>query len=193
MPLSHLVNIKRFLLLLMLGSACLASAYAQVKFERESRVNFSEVPQAARSFVDSCCPGQKKIKWYREESQDGLSFEAKFQDWRGRYSIEFDSLGQVWDVEKKVKLRKLPLAIKANILRPLDSLYDSYRITKLQLQWSSPREDLAQSAKAEDSSAQAYEIVLRTHETEGGSLFQRNPLESLRRGTQKFKNHRQND
>ncbi|MEL7341524.1 MAG: hypothetical protein AAGM67_13685, partial [Bacteroidota bacterium] len=72
--------------------------HAQEKLEKERRIQDDEVPAAARSFIDSCMFGGT-IKWYSEEELDGMSVEAKLKEVGYRYSIEFDTLGQIEDVE----------------------------------------------------------------------------------------------
>ena len=106
---------------------------AQIKFEKEERVNVSEVPKKAFLYVDSLTK-QKKIKWYREINSYNTSYEAKCK-WNKRYwSMEFDSSGNFEDIEILIKYNQLPDSVKKILLSILDSFGNNYKIEKVQQQ-----------------------------------------------------------
>lgn len=138
------------------------SLLAQLKMEREYRINKKEVPLAARQLVDSCF-GEQKIRWYTEQSIEEKSFEAKFKIKRQRFSIEFDSLGRVQDFELRIKRKQIPDTIQAEIIAALNSRFNKYKIIKIQEQWVGSREALFYKAKGLPSSLPVvvnYEIVV---------------------------------
>lgn len=49
---------------------------AQNKYEQESKISFTNVPEKARLFVSKIIQS-KKVKWYKEQSNNRISFEAK--------------------------------------------------------------------------------------------------------------------
>lgn len=143
------------------------SLLAQLKMEREYRINKKEVPLAARQLVDSCF-GEQKTRWYAEQALEDKTFEAKIKIKKKgfkkqRFSIEFDTLGRVQDVELYIKLNQIPDSTQAQILAALGSRFNKYKIVKLQEQWVGSREALFYKAKGLPSSLPVvvnYEIVV---------------------------------
>ena len=136
---------------------------AQNKYEREYRLPIEEAPALARSFVDSC-QFDGRIRWYGEESLDGRSVEAKVKANGHRYSIEFDTLGQIQDVEVLIKWESLPSVARDRISSQLDDQFDKYRLRRIQRQWTAERSVLIALIREEESGTEVelrYEIVLR--------------------------------
>ena len=80
----------------------ISSVSAQLKYEKESRLAVEEVPEQARNFINTITTSNK-VKWYLEEGLDRSSIEAKFEYKDHKYSVEFDSIGILEDVEVQVK------------------------------------------------------------------------------------------
>ena len=74
------------------------SSFGQKKFEKESRISKSDLPSFAVDFAALFTDGQR-IKWYLEEGLDRNSIEAKYKRDGRHYSVEFDTLGTMEDVE----------------------------------------------------------------------------------------------
>ena len=142
------------LFLLWLG-LCLhgGSLLAQLKMEREYRVSGKQVPLAARQLVDSCFAGTK-VKWYVEEGIGYKSFEAKLKHDKKRFSIEFDTLGNVADVELEIKLEAVPERVRGAIRK--------HKIAKVQVQWRGARPQLHAKIKGREPAAVEtfYEVVV---------------------------------
>lgn len=135
----------------------------QSKFEKEYRIRSSEIHGSALNFMDSTGISEK-IKWYREESQDGITVEAKFSYLEARHSVEFDTSGKVLDIEVEIPFGNLEKGQKQNITKALDSMFSKYKIRKIQAQWTGSRQDHLQrlrSGKSIDRNAPRYEIVVR--------------------------------
>jgi hypothetical protein len=127
------------------------SLLAQLKMEREYRINKKEVPLVARQLIDSCF-GKQKVRWYAEQALADKTFEAKIKIKKQgfkkqRFSIEFDSLGRVQDVELQIKLNQIPARLQTQILAALGSRFNKYKIVKIQEQWVGSREALFYKAK----------------------------------------------
>ncbi len=136
-------------------------AQSQNKFEKEERINVNEVPDKAKSFFAEL-KLENKAKWYREFSEDGISFETKTKLHKTLYSIEFDSAGNLKDVEYIIDFNHLNKNTKRNLENQLDSLYKKYRIIKTQRQYTGKPEVLAQlinSQKSNEPYTVKYEIV----------------------------------
>lgn len=112
-------------------------AAAQVKYEQEYRVKPAETPEEAREFIEGAV-SDLKIKWYKEVQLDAVSFEAKFRLNRRKYSVEFDTLGQVEDVEVEWAFSEIPAAAREQVEGELDNAFSRYRVQKVQRQWTGP-------------------------------------------------------
>lgn len=152
----------RMLFLLWLG-LCLhgGSLLAQLKMEREYRVSAKQVPQAARQLVDSCFAGTK-VKWYAEEGIGHKSFEAKLKQDKKHFSIEFDTLGNVEDVELDIKLEAVPDKVRGAIEKHLGETFRKHKIAKVQVQWRGERSQLHAKIKGRQPATVEtfYEIVV---------------------------------
>jgi hypothetical protein len=150
-----------FLLIIVFGKV--TTALGQEKFEREFNIQAAEAPAPARVFIDNC-DFDRKIKWYKEESQEGISFEAKTKFSGNWFSIEFDTLGVVEDVEKKVSKRELDLPEIEKINIALSDKFSKFKITKIQKQWKASAKDLQSlifTGSAQGAFDLAYEVVVR--------------------------------
>jgi len=138
---------------------------AQTKFEREYRIKENEVPEKASQFVQDAFLDEK-IKWYAEESQDGKSIEAKLKYGKQKFSVEFDTLGNLQDVEKTVTLKNLDSKISDAITQSLVAEFGDYKIIKVQIQLTADNPGILKKLIKNGNSASAYsekyEIVLET-------------------------------
>lgn len=164
---------KRFMaLFLFLGLSVNLSG--QEKVEREYRVKEEKVPSAAISWANDSFDGKKKLKWYYEQSSGKNSYEAKFK-WNGHlYSVEFDTSGIIEDIEQMIKTIEIPGRTLDAILDHFDTGYDSYRIYKIQQQFSGPEENLKRYAQGggPDALIIRYEIEFKGKTPEGIYLWE---------------------
>ena len=108
-------------------------AYAQVKYEKEYRIQEVEVPQPALDFIKGI-PFSKKIKWYKEEGLKKYSFEAKTKFNDRKYSVEFDSTGILEDIEIEIPFEKIPGVTRAEILQFFENEFQKVKLSKVQFQ-----------------------------------------------------------
>lgn len=160
---------KLFLLICLLFSQVLL---AQDKYEKESRVKRSEVPDLAFTFIDSL--GIKsKIKWYKEQSLSGSSYEAKFKQGALVHSVEFDTLGSIEDVEIEVKVDKIAPKAYDGITKTFGSECTGYSIRKVQQQYTGSRDELFTIIKNENAKTTCnYELVVKCKHEGGVDLFE---------------------
>jgi hypothetical protein len=160
-----------FFLLLFVSPIILSG---QEKYERESRISIEAVPLAAQEFVNRL-PIQKKIKWYLEESLTHLSIEAKFKLNQRKYSVEFDSLGQLEDVELLATAEAISAVSRENINKLLRDSFIRYRIRKVQFQYTGETEALltviAQDSTNEDTTLK-FELIVKGKTEEGVHLYE---------------------
>ena len=148
--------------------------FAQEKLEKESRIKESEVPQDALQFIDSIGLNNKR-RWYKEESLTDISFETKFKHNQLKYSIEFDSLGIIEDVEIEVRWDDIEHKIKDMIASHLEKECLTYKIVKVQTQFTGSESELLSFLMAEkenQSLKKKYELIVRCKLQKQTSLFE---------------------
>lgn len=163
----------RFLIFLIMCSVA-NNLFAQDKFEKESRIKRSDVPSKALFFMDSI-NYNAKIKWYKEEALNSESIEAKFKHNKAKYSIEFDTLGNIEDVEIEVNWEDIETAIANSITNQLKQDCSKHKIVKIQRQFTGTENDLFSMLRKGIQSERIknkYEIVVRCSEQKEINLFE---------------------
>lgn len=148
--------------------------FARDKFEKESRIRKRDVPVKATDFMDSLNLGVR-IKWFREEGLNRNSFEAKFKHNNRKYSIEFDTSGNIEDVEIEVKLNNLESYTIDSVSAQLALDCLKYKIVKVQIQFTGSKFELLSLIKTGVKSDQIltnYEIVVRCKQQNNVELFE---------------------
>lgn len=150
------------------------NANAQQKFEMESRLKPDDVPKKALQFIDAV-EMDTRWKWYFEENLQGNSVEAKTKHQGKRYSVEFDASGKIQDVEVEKSWKEMDDQLRGSILHTLDSLFDSHKLDKIQIQYAAETnvmlEILNKKADQTDSKIQ-YEIVIKGKTTGRPKLYE---------------------
>ena len=145
-------------------TVCMAvTGYGQIKYEREFRIKEMEVPAGAIDFIHAL-PFEINTKWYKEISLDGVTVEAKFKVDNHSYSIEFDTLGNLQDIEIGKDWMELPSATRENITAHLEPLFSRYRIEKTQEQLTGEKDALIALMRDKVSShayTTRYEVEVR--------------------------------
>ena len=137
--------------------------FAQEKFEKESRIKQRDVPQKALDFIESANI-KGKMKWYLEQGLNRKSIEVKFQQNRKRYSVEFDTLGTIEDVEIELKANELPASLNNTINAQLQNDCIKYKVEKIQVQYSGSEEQLLAKLKnpaSVQNLVTKYEVVVK--------------------------------
>ncbi|MDO1451197.1 hypothetical protein Q0590_33295 [Rhodocytophaga aerolata] len=154
---------KTFFLTLFLFFYLAGCAFGQTKFEKESRLKIRQVPLQARLFVDSL-GFQQKVKWYYEQNLQGNSIEAKFKVERKLYSVEFDTVGNLQDIEIGIGWQDMPAATIENICTALHAQYTSFTIHKIQVQYKgepSALLSLLNKRQTEEPYTTNYELIVK--------------------------------
>lgn len=159
---------KYILMIALLTSGFTLSA--QYKVEKESRIKRSEVPVVALEVVQQLS-AKTKWKWYREQSIDAVSIEAKGKVSGRKCSVEFTEDGKLQDVEVVVKFDNLPDTVRAQICEALNAK-EYYKIKMLRVQDQFVGE-IPEIIKAIDLEPTAevqhrYEIEVEAHTKEDG-------------------------
>ncbi|NRB47767.1 MAG: hypothetical protein HRU41_08830 [Saprospiraceae bacterium] len=153
---------KVFFILILLFSSSIP-LFSQVKYEKEHRVSAEKVPEAATNALESR-PFYSKVKWYREESLVATTYEAKVRFQGKKLSIEFDSIGQLEDVEIIIKWSAIEDIVRTKIDQELKGVFSKYRLVKIQRQWTGNTEILLKSLPDDpppDKATKRYEIIVK--------------------------------
>jgi len=157
----HSVLIQTLLLGFLLSVSVDASS--QTKMEKEERIREKDVPENARTFLDEAGI-VNKTKWYKDIGKNEVVIEAKTKHRRTLYSIEFDTTGQIINVEYIIKFRRLAPEIKENIKKQLEAKYKKYSFLKTQKQYTGEKQalkELIRNEKTDKRFTTRYEIVLK--------------------------------
>lgn len=137
---SRMISVKKITGLLILLTLFSFPVNSQ-EFKREKEVNISKLkaPEKALDIVDRFGVTRKK-KWYKQTDFDTTSFEVKFK-WNSHfYSIEFDTTGQIIDIEKLVKWAEIEDKHKKQLQELFDNRFDKYKLKKCQIQYSGDKD-----------------------------------------------------
>ena len=144
------------------------------KEEIEKRIKSDDVPEKALEFICSIKEKKSKVKWYYEVSQNITSYEAKFNYLKKLHSVEFDSLGEIQDVEIKIKFSEIPDSTSQNIKSYFNNTFKKYNVKKTQLQLIGVIDDLKQAIenkKYQDTTIH-YEIEFYGKNDNENDLFE---------------------
>lgn len=164
-------SIKAIILLTLIF--LIQSLEAQEKLEREYRIRKDIVPLKARTFIKSLS-FLHTVKWYGEESLNGKSIEAKTKHNRRKYSIEFDTQGNLQDVEIEISKTKISNEAFKNILLNLEKEFVTFKIIKIQKQLTGSEKDIKKYIidNIRNDVILKYEIVLKGKKSKGKQLYE---------------------
>lgn len=151
----------KFLPILFLSFGIFNFSFSQNKIERELGVKPREVPTAAKDWLNDAFEDVRKPKWYLEYSQNGKSYEAKFHYNGHFHSVEFDSSGNVEDVEIEIKEAEVSREVWKEIKAYFESNYEQVKVEKIQRQFTGSKSDLEDFFDEDETEGivTRYEIV----------------------------------
>lgn len=150
------------------------SVNCQQKYEKESRLNHKDVPSVSLEFINTL-EIKSRVKWYYEEGLKSKTIEAKFKYNNKRHSVEFDTIGNIQDIEIKMMWKELPSQLKHSIHSQLNSICSRHKISKIQVQYSGSRSILLSVLKNEEKSknfTKNYEIIAKCVNDKKTELFE---------------------
>ncbi|WP_343488113.1 hypothetical protein [Allomuricauda sp. d1] len=104
------------------------------KREREFRLRPNDFPKVALVKIAPYLKEARRKRFYKEFDGEKTSYEAKFKKDRLFYSVEFDSLGVLEDVEFNIDEDDIPEESFEKIESYLQKNYERERIKKIQQQ-----------------------------------------------------------
>lgn len=148
--------------------------FAQKKYEKESRFKEKKVPSIALDFINLLAE-DRKVRWYLEEGFDRTSIEAKFKMNNQNYSVEFDRLGNLEDIEIQIKWGDLRKPLKDSVSFYLGRDCKKFKIRRIQLQYLGDHSVLLSKIKTGESTDDyivRYEIVVKCSHDNNVSLYE---------------------
>ncbi len=107
---------------------------AQAKDEHEVRIDLHEFPKKAITVIEAM-PQLKKLKLYKETDSVKISYEAKFKYKKNHYSLEFNTNGDIEDIELLIKKKQLTSKLNNALKAFFKNNYKSYNYIKIQKQY----------------------------------------------------------
>ncbi|TXE09599.1 hypothetical protein FUA26_08910 [Seonamhaeicola algicola] len=126
------MKFKNYIFLLLF---CNALCFSQVKNEKEERIKQAHFPELASSYFSFIANNASYLKFYKETDGEKVSFEAKFKLNKLHYSVEFDSIGTLEDIEILIKQKHIPKASLQKIKRHFSDKFEKIRFIKIQKQF----------------------------------------------------------
>ncbi|MGB7392852.1 MAG: hypothetical protein WA913_00525 [Pricia sp.] len=162
--------------LTLITTLCLLSysfqGLAQVKNEREYRIERNQFPEKSIRSLSGYLDAAKRIRYFKEYDGEKTSFEVKFKLNRKKHSVEFDSIGNLEDVETYIDKEDIPRPAVRDIEKYLESEFTRYRIVKIQRQY--PKSHYKEDADLLENAFQNtidtnvnYEIVVAGRKKDG--------------------------
>ncbi len=151
--------------------------FGQDKVEREYKIKQEEAPPKAIQFIYEIesVTEKTRVNWYREESADVESVEAKFKIDKQNYSIEFSTDGELQDVEIRMDERDIPTMTREAIKESLNSEFIKWSIKKVQLQWVGESQLVISSIdrnERQEGVEENYEMVIKGETDKSKSYFE---------------------
>lgn len=168
---SIVLGIMKYRLFLIFAFCGIALSLGQVKEEKEQRIPESVFPKKALTALAPYLENVRRLRYYREQDGHIVSYECKFKKDRLYYSIEFDSVGQLEDVEFLIEDKDIPDKSWDVIAAYLNEKYNLKRIKKIQQQYPLENETAQQLLSAAFKNILIpkirYEVVIHTKEENG--------------------------
>ncbi|MCB2196952.1 MAG: hypothetical protein KQH79_13910 [Bacteroidetes bacterium] len=181
-------------LILSLGLLFGSNLFAQEKTEREYRVDQKEVPIKAVQWINHNLKDVSKIKWFYEQSTGKSSYEAKLRKSKTQFSIEFDTLGIIEDIEQRYDWKKIDNLTRITIEKYFTTTYKKHQVIKIQKQFVGDSQELSALMLNDDQTGVEVNYEIEFHgktETENelweGLFNEKGELLQLRRIQQKPK------
>lgn len=164
-----------FFIAILILTGATNSLIAQEKFEKESRVHAEDAPTQAKQFIASI-DHAGRIKWYREESLNENSFEAKFKMNRKWHSIEFSTEGELLDAEIELDWDRLTPETQQKMEAQLQSDCNNFKLKRAQVQYRGTNEEVLSLISLPEQSTQhpsvRYELVFRCKKDGSTDLYE---------------------
>lgn len=133
---SHVLDTMKyriFTFLIVLSISTLVTS--QTKDEQEKRIKIEGFPKPAQILCNIIPKDARRTRYYKETDIDKTSYETKFKYKRHWYSVEFDSIGKLEDIEIQINDNELTEKTDNKIKNYFKKCSKRYEIIKIQEQF----------------------------------------------------------
>lgn len=130
----NVIDMLKYSIIFLIFLSCFCS-FSQTKNEKETRITYALVPDVAKSCLNSIIAQVKSVKFYKETDGKKESYEAKFKSDKQYFSIEFNSIGLLEDIEITIMEDQIPKDILKKIQGYTNTHFDKTRFIKIQKQF----------------------------------------------------------
>ena len=116
---------KKFLIIIFLFPITL---FAQ----SDKSVSVKNVPQTIPEHILKNYPSHTNVSYFIEKNADTMFYEADFTYLKQKYSLLFDTLGNVFEIEIEISFKKLTESVKKLIEEKFSLDLKKYKIKKAQ-------------------------------------------------------------
>jgi hypothetical protein len=150
---------------------------SQTKTEREYRIKTDTIAENACVFINQSgfLEDKTRVKWFREESNDGTTIEAKFSQSGNDFSIEFSEEGELLDVEIEIPKDEIPEGTLKKIEQHLEEEFSKWKIKRVQRQWVGAEADVINSIKqksVQEGVEENFELIVKGRSKDAKSYFE---------------------
>jgi len=125
----------------------------------EKKIKKDKVPVAIKTYMEKEYRGAQRIKYYIESDRDSTFYEVEFVYNKEKISLIFLSDGTLYEMEKRIQLDDLPVAVQEKIESYLTQTYRKYKITDVQFVNPHLKTEYELNVKARtDSGPKFYEL-----------------------------------
>ena len=147
------------LLFILLASLFSLPLRAQVKQEKEARIDKTELPSTVVGLLPQIEKNAKHIRYYKETDGDKITYEVKLKKDQHHFSIEFSQLGILEDIEVIIPKAELP----KTVLKTLKNNFEHVHLKRIQKQFPNANNNPKQLIEAvfeTQIAPTAYEILI---------------------------------
>lgn len=105
-----------------------------VKKEIEKGIRADAFPRPGLLFIDAF-KNKKRLKFYEQNTSGELAFESKFVYEGRKFSIEFDTLGLLTNIEVEMEWEEIEKATRQRIEKGFNQNFENFRLIKIQKKW----------------------------------------------------------
>lgn len=116
-------------------------AQAEIKKEMEKSIPAKEFPSKCLNRLKPFLINSKKIRYYKEQNSERLTYEVKLKKEGRHFSIEFHQDCKIIDVEELVKFKGLDPKIQKQMKNFFKKHYKKNKMYRIQKQYSPRKED----------------------------------------------------
>lgn len=134
---------------------------AQTKLEKEIRVKDKDVPTKALDCIQDNIKSKKRVKWFFQKDADKEVYEAKFKQFGKKFSVEFLTSGEIFNVEIIIKKSNFKNQVYKAITSEMDWRFDDFKMIKIQTEYlgdDDDLEDIIEDYEIDDDLEQRFEI-----------------------------------